>query len=390
MGAAGDMLAAALLELQPDRGKALGMLNSMGVPGVEFAAVADSRGGVSGTRLSVSVNGEVEGDHGHGHGHHHHHHHEHHGIEDIRALVAALNISQKSKDSAMAVYELIAAAEGRVHGRPAGQVHFHEVGAMDAVADIAATCALVEAIGPCRIVASPVNTGSGTVECAHGTLPVPAPATALLLEGIPAYSDGTPFELCTPTGAALVKSLASHFGPLPMMATESIGCGLGSRDIPGRANMVRMFLGEDACGNAGRENVAELVCDIDDMTGEEIAFASERIHAAGALDVVSHPASMKKGRIGVSLCALCREENVAAVADAIFRFTTTLGVRERVCRRTTLPREIHERKLGDGSTVRVKTAHGNGFARSKAEYDDAAAIAAARGVSLREARDSLG
>ena len=389
MGAAGDMLAAALLELVPDPDAALARLNAFGLHGVAYAREKSAKCGIMGTRLSVKVHGEEEGDadcHGHEHhcGHHHEHHHAHHGLDDMLHLVGHLALPEKVKEDVAAVYRLLADAESRAHGRPVGEVHFHEVGALDAVADIAAVCWLLAEIAPDEIVVSPVHVGSGTVRCAHGVLPVPAPATAFLLEGVPSYSDGAvQGELCTPTGAALLRHFATRFGPQPVLRVTAIGYGAGKKDFEGRANLLRAALGESMTED-GTDEVLELSCNIDDMTGEEIAFACERLFAAGAKDVVTIPLTMKKGRPGVMIQALCAPSVHDAVVAAMFRHTTTLGVRETRCRRHVLARREEAATLPDGTIVRRKVSEGYGVRRVKLEHDDVAAYARKADVPLRE------
>ena len=389
MGAAGDMLAAALLELVPDPAAALARLNAVGIPGVEYVREKVVRGGLAGTHLSVKVHGEEEGHHDHAPHGHRHHDHPHHGLEDILHLVEHhLALPEGVKGEVAAVYRLIAEAEARAHGRPVAEIHFHEVGALDAVADVAAVCWLLAELAPDEIVASPVHVGSGTVRCAHGVLPVPAPATAFLLEGVPSYSDGTVAgELCTPTGAALLKRFVRRFGPQPLMCAAAVGLGAGTKEFEGRANLLRATLGAGGA-DGGADEVFELACNVDDMTGEEIAFACERLFAAGAKDVVTIPAGMKKGRPGILIQVLCAVEDHDALMAALFRHTTTLGVRETRCRRQTLRRREETATLPDGATVRRKVAEGFGISRAKLEYDDLAAIARARGVSLREVCDT--
>ena len=389
MGAAGDMLAAALLELVPDPDAALARLNAFGLHGVAYAREKSAKCGIMGTRLSVKVHGEEEEDadcHGHEHhcGHHHEHHHAHHGLDDMLHLVGHLALPEKVKEDVAAVYRLLADAESRAHGRPVGEVHFHEVGALDAVADIAAVCWLLAEIAPDEIVVSPVHVGSGTVRCAHGVLPVPAPATAFLLEGVPSYSDGAvQGELCTPTGAALLRHFATRFGPQPVLRVTAIGYGAGKKDFEGRANLLRVALGESMTED-GTDEVLELSCNIDDMTGEEIAFACERLFAAGAKDVVTIPLTMKKGRPGVMIQALCAPSGHDAVVAAMFRHTTTLGVRETRCRRHVLARREEAATLPDGTIVRRKVSEGYGVRRVKLEHDDVAAYARKADVPLRE------
>ena len=232
MGAAGDMLTAALLELTEDPEETLGQLNALGIPGVRFEAEKQERKGVSGTYMRVTVQGEEED------GHHHHHHST---LTDIRGILDHLRASAAVKEQAGAVYERIARAEAEVHGRPVTQVHFHEVGAMDAVADVSAVCFLLEKLGADAILASPVHTGYGKVHCAHGILEVPAPATALLLQGIPREKGDVEGELCTPTVAALVGRFVSHYGDCPEGRLIRQGTGLGKKDFP-RPNCLRAFL----------------------------------------------------------------------------------------------------------------------------------------------------
>ena len=276
-----------------------------------------------------------------------------------------------------AVYDLLAEAESKAHGRPVDEIHFHEVGSLDALADIASVCLLLSEIAPDRVVASPPNAGGGTVRCAHGAMPVPAPATARLLEGLPWRGDDPATgELLTPTGAALLRRFVAGWGPMPEMRTDRAGVGLGHREIPGRANAVRAFLGEEAAPAAGGPNgrVVELKANLDDMTGEDLAFACERIRGAGALDVALAPLLMKKGRPGHLLLALAAPERADAVAAAILRETSTFGVRRTDCARYELSRAVRE---ADG--VRVKRGEGYGAAKEKPEFDDRARAALAAG-----------
>ena len=389
MGAAGDMISAALLGLMPDPAAAVERLNGLGIPHVAYSREPVSRCGIAATRLVVTVDGVEEHAHAHHHEAHHHAHHHHHSLDDILRLVDSLALPEKAKRDARQVYALLADAESRAHGRPVGEVHFHEVGALDAVADIAAACWLISEIAPDEIVASPINFGGGTVHCAHGVLPVPAPATAFLLEGIPAHGDGELLcELCTPTGAALIRHFANRFGPMPVISTKKIGFGAGTREFEGRANLLRATLGESAAAG-DTDEVCELKCNIDDMTGESIAFACERIFEAGALDVLTIPATMKKGRPGVILLALCSPDKKDAVTRAMFRHTSTLGIRETTCRRSVLSRREATATMPDGSTVRRKLSEGYGVVREKFEHDDLADYAKKNGLSLCEALRKL-
>ena len=260
----------------------------------------------------------------------------------------------------------------------------HEVGSLDAVADVAGVCLLVHMLGVERIVASPVHVGSGQVRCAHGILPVPAPATAHILRDVPIYGGAIRGELCTPTGAALLKHFVTEFGSMPVMKVEKIGYGMGNKEFEA-ANCVRALLGETA---GGRDEVAELCCNLDDMTAEAIGFAQEELLAAGALDVYTTPIGMKKGRPAVLLSCMCRMEDRERLLGLLFRHTTTLGVRENVCRRYTLERGERTVDTPHGP-VRLKTASGWGVVRSKPEYEDVARIARGQGISLAEVCDWL-
>ena len=386
MGAAGDMLAGALLELVPDPDATVAELNAFGIPEVMYKRETLSKCGIAATHLSVTVAGHEEHE---SHHHHDHHHHEHRSLADVLHVIEHLKLEPSVREDVIKVYESLAAAESRAHGKAVGEIHFHEVGALDAIADIAAFCHLLRRIAPDKVIASPVHVGSGTVNCAHGVLPVPAPATAFLLEGVPTCSDGVIVgELCTPTGAALIKNFTASFGPQPLMTVRSIGYGAGRKDFP-RANVVRAMLGESAAEESGDGEIFELNFNVDDMTGEELAFASERIFAAGARDVSFAPVVMKKGRPGQRVSVMCSAETRGEVVKAIFAHTSTLGVRETHCRRYTLDRKIETVALPDGSTVRRKIASGYGVRRAKWEADDLAAFARTKGISLAEAKVQL-
>lgn len=299
----------------------------------------------------------------------------------------------------LAVYGLIADAESKVHGVPVEQIHFHEVGNMDAVADVTAVCLLLRELAPERVLASPIHVGSGQVRCAHGIMPVPAPATAELLRGVPIYGGELRGELCTPTGAALLKYYVNEFGSMPMMRTEAVGYGMGTKDFPA-VNCVRVMLGETEAAPAGgrsmsapteqdvADKVVELACNLDDMTAEDLAFTAARLLEAGALDVWTQPIGMKKGRPGTMLCVLCKPDEQAAMTALLFRYTTTLGVRVCPMERAVLDRRQEALETPWGP-VRRKTAFGRGVERSKYEYEDLARIAAAEGVSPRALRERL-
>lgn len=396
MGAAGDMLAAALLELLPDPDAFVAELNALAIPDVKFSRETSVKCGITGTHLQVTVHGEEEGahDHHHAHSHDHHHdhapahhhdhahsHHHHASLHDIEHIVRGhLSLPATVADNVMAVYHLIADAESKAHGKPVSEIHFHEVGTMDAIADITAVCLLMHRLAPDEIIVSPVHVGSGQVHCAHGILPVPAPATATILQDVPIYGGSIQGELCTPTGAALLKHFANSFGDMPVMRTSAIGYGMGQKDFPA-ANCVRALLGERS---AASDDVIELCCNIDDMTGEAIGYAFDKLFAAGALDVYTIPIGMKKSRPGHLLHVICREADKDALVRALFAHTTTIGIRENRFRRYTLDRRIETIETADGP-VRRKCSTGYGVSREKFEHDDLARIADAQGLSLREA-----
>lgn len=417
------MLTAALLELLPEREKMVEELNSLGIPGVAFVCEAASKCGIGGTHISVRVDGEEESeemhggscdhehshdhehehqhDHGHDHEHEHRHehshdhahehshddshHHHHSGMREIGRIVIGLPVSERIRKDILAVFGLIAEAESHVHGVPITEIHFHEVGTMDAVADIAAVCLLMDRLAPDQVIVSPVHVGSGQVKCAHGILPVPAPATAYILKDVPIYGGQIRGELCTPTGAALLKYFASRFGEMPVMRTSAIGYGMGKKDFPA-ANCVRALLGEtEEAGNT----VAELSCNVDDMTAEAVGYAMEAFFAAGALEVYTTPAGMKKSRPGVILHVMCREDKKDEMAALIFKHTTTIGIREAVSKRYTLERSVETVRTPFGE-IRKKISTGYGVTREKYEYEDLVRIAAQRDMSIQEIMAALG
>lgn len=413
MGAAGDMLTAALLELLPEaeRRRFIERVNALGIPGVRAELLPDVKCGITGSRVAVTVHGvDEEGpgghchhhehepghceahpgcghrghEHPHEHGHPRPHGHHHRTLADITAVINGLDIPESAKSRAAGVYAAIAGAESRVHGRETGEVHFHEVGAMDAVADVVSVSLLVEMLAPERIVVSPVRTGYGTVKCAHGVLPVPAPATALLLEGVPVFAGDIAGEMTTPTGAALIKSLADAFGEMPPMSMERIGYGMGSRDFPA-ANCVRAILGESA---EKAEEAAEIFCTLDDATAEDIAFAQELLMDAGALDVYTAAVGMKKGRPGTLLSCLCAWERREEFARLILTHTPTLGVRIYAPERMKLSRSVQTLETRYGP-VRVKRAGGYGIEKAKPEYEDLSRISRETGRPITVLRREI-
>ena len=396
MGAAGDMLMSALYELLEDKQGFLDTMNSLGLPGVRVEAAPAVTSGIAGTHMKVTVHGEEEDEHlhHHDHGHHHdhdhphdheHHHHHHATPGHIAGLIDHLPLPEEVRTHAKGVYDAIAQAEAKAHGCPVGEVHYHEVGALDAVADVAGVCYALYLLKPEKIVVSPIHVGSGTVKCAHGIMPVPAPATAALLAGVPTYGGQVQGELCTPTGAALLAHFAQSFGPMPVLSVEKVGYGVGTRQFE-QANCVRAFWGESQEGGNGE--IVELVCNIDDMTGEALAFAAERLLAAGALDVYTIPGTMKKGRPGQVLTVLCEPGMEQNLAQAILCHTTTNGLRVRRCEKYFLTPCSKTVETPWGA-VGVKTAEGFGVCHAKPEYEDAAALARSHGLPLSAVLDEV-
>lgn len=291
-------------------------------------------------------------------------------MSDIENIIGGLNVSDKVKQDALAVYGLIAEAESKAHGKEISEIHFHEVGTMDAVADIVGVCVLLEQIGADKIVVSPLATGYGQVGCAHGILPVPAPATASIIEGIPTYSGNVEGELLTPTGAALLKHFADSFGQRPVMAIEKTGYGMGKKDFA-KANMLRTFIGSSE--DEG-DKVIEFKFNVDDMTGEEIGYATGILMQEGALDVFTTPIGMKKNRPGILFTMLVKPEDKEKFARLVFENTTTIGIRYNEMDRFKLARR-EEKVLTKYGEVRVKVTEGYGVIKAKPEYDDISAIA---------------
>lgn len=422
MGAAGDMLAASLTELLPNPDSFIREVNVLGIPGVHIEKEPSVKCGITGTHISVTVNGveeesvDISGSghkhmqehtdgkgfrHEHTHSHEEHsshshiqshgkesahgHTHHHSSLHDIEHIVRDhLALPEKVKENVMSVYGLIAEAESIAHGVPVTEIHFHEVGTMDAIADIVMVCLLMDRLSPDKVIISPVHVGSGQVRCAHGILPVPAPATAHILKNVPIYGGKVKGELCTPTGAALLKFFATCFGEMPVMKPQAIGYGMGKKDFEA-ANCVRAMLGET---EGGCDFVLELSCNVDDMTAEQMGFAMECFMEAGALDAYTVPIGMKKSRPGTLIRVICREPDRERMLALLFRHTTTIGVREIKMQRHVLDRKITALDTPYG-IVHRKESTGYGVARTKYEYDDLAAIAWERNISIEDVKDLL-
>lgn len=388
MGCAGDMLMSALSELLPNKDKFFQKLNKIGLKDVVYESKAVERCGITGTLTDVKINGEIEestdNDHNHEHSHHHHdhHHHEHSDMKSITEIINGLNIPEKVKNDAIEVYNIIADAESKVHNKTVDLIHFHEVGNKDAIADIVGVSYIVYELDVDNICCSNINVGSGTVKCAHGILPVPAPATAFIMKGMPVYSNDVVGELCTPTGAALLKYFVNEYKPMPTIEIEKIGYGMGHKEFE-TANCVRAILGNTQ--EEKTDTITKLECNIDDMTGEEISFAEEMLFSAGARDVFTVPIYMKKNRPAVILTCLCVEKDKNKIIETIFKHTSTIGIRETVMNRYVLNRKIEEKntKLG---TIQVKKSFGYGCEKEKVEYSTLSELALKNDMSISQVK----
>lgn len=388
-GAAGDMILGALLDAGLPLAELRRALGSLAIAGYEIESEKVSRAGVAATKLRVVEKGREHGHHDH---HHHDHHHgdhphdgshEHRSLDEICRVIDGSALSADGKARACGLFRRLAEAEAAIHQVPVERVHLHEVGALDSIIDIVGAVFGLEWLHADRIVASPLNVGSGTVTCSHGTFPVPAPATARLLAGVPVYSSGVSAELVTPTGALLVTDYAAAFGPLPPMKVTHVGYGAGDRDFPDAPNVLRLFVGEPTEAGS-RERVAVIECEIDDMNPQIFGVLMDRLYAAGALDVLYAPVQMKKNRPGTLVTVVAPPAGREAVCDVLFRETTTLGVRYQEMERERLDRQVVEIATPLGA-VRFKVARRAGIIVNAApEFDDCARLANERGISVKE------
>lgn len=370
MGIAGDMLMAALWDLMDDKDKVLKDIKSISLPYTDISFDKVSTCSVTGYRANVIISGEKEGSDIS--------HHQHRNLADINTIIDDLSVSDTVKNATKEVYNIIAAAESKVHNQPVTQIHFHELGMLDAVADITVCNFLIEKLAIDKIIVSPIHAGNGNVKCAHGIMPVPAPATAEILKGILYYKGDIQSELCTPTGAALAKFHSTQFGNMPDMIVDKIGYGVGAKEFE-CANCIRAFIGH----RNNNDEICELTCNIDDMTGEEIAYACDVIRQSGAVDVSVQPLFMKKGRVGILLRVMCNKDDREDVIKIIFKHTSTIGIREYICERFILDRDVKKISTPFGD-VRVKYSSGYNSKRIKIESDDVIKIAKETGKSIYE------
>jgi pyridinium-3,5-bisthiocarboxylic acid mononucleotide nickel chelatase len=426
-GMSGDMFMGALIEagvpprLLEETVAALGL-------GAQLEISRVVRGGISATKVDVWVDGEkdlpreeywakqvigralspatAEHEHHHAHDDQHHHGHDHssgvkssragapaphepsggRGLAEVRSIIGKAAISGRAKETAIAIFEALGAAEAKIHDTSIEKVHFHEVGAVDAMVDIVCAAVGAEELGVDEIVCSALNVGGGTVQCAHGSFPVPAPATIELLKDAPVYSSGVQAELVTPTGAAIVKILAKRFAAFPDMKIQKSGYGAGTREFPGHPNVVRLTIGETAstlAANTASETLTVLEANLDDLNPQVFGYVMDRLLEEGALDAFGMPVQMKKNRPGIVLTVLCKPGDASKLTQLIFTETTTLGVRRREETRLTLARRW-EHVSTEWGDVRIKIASMNGTVTNYApEYEDCRRIAAKHHVPLK-------
>jgi len=374
-GVSGDMLLGALIHAGAPVEVLRETLERLNV-GATLQVDSVDRSGISATHARILVQGEPAE-------HAHHHHAPHRSLSDIRKLIAAASLERSIEELALRAFTLLAEAESKIHGIPIEQVHFHEVGAVDAIADIVLTAAAVHALKIEAWRCSPLNVGSGTVQCAHGRFPVPAPATAELLLNVPTYSSGHEGEMVTPTGAALVRALDGDFGPLPQMKVGAVGYGAGSRNPPGFANVARVSIGEAKSERNDSESVIVMETAIDDCSPQVIAYFTEKALQLGALDVMRTPVFMKKNRSGTLLTILVDGGHAPAIEDLLLRETSTLGLRIREERRVCLERRLVEVATEWGA-VRVKVGlRGDEEFNVAPEFDDCRRLAEKNEVPVK-------
>ena len=425
-GAAGDMIAGALIDAGVPFEELARVVGSLGLEGVRISHDRVDRSGIGAAKFRVETGAQEDADahqharahgdahehhhaHGHGHSHSHSHehehadgrenHHHHRSLSQILRIVERSSLSSAGKALAGRLFRRLAEVEAAIHRMPVEEVHLHEVGAVDSIVDIVCAVRALEWLAPVRVVASPLNVGSGAVRCAHGEMPVPAPATAALLAGAPTYAAGPAVELTTPTGALIVAEYADAFGPMPPMRVERIGYGAGDRDLPGRPNVLRALVGESAAAEAsaepaagmpaaadaeGLERVVVLECQIDDMNPQLYGVLMDRLTEAGALDVFYAPIQMKKNRPGTLITVIASPPRRSELAGILFAESTTIGVRVTETLRERLERESVTVDTRFGA-VRVKVARRRGEVLNAApEFDDCVRLAAEHGVAVKD------
>ena len=366
-GISGDMLVGALVDAGANQAELCRQIAKLGLDGATVAFEKCSRSGIGATKLRVQAP----------------HEHKHRHLAEIEQIIHEAALPARVEERSLAVFRRLGEVEASIHQVPIEKIHFHEVGAVDSIIDIVGACAALELLGIDTVYCSALNLGSGFVQSEHGTLPVPAPATAALVRGKPVYSRGPAFELTTPTGAAIATTLAESFGVMPAMRIEATGYGAGDRDFPDHPNLLRVMVGEPS-GAAEATEIWVIEANLDDMTPQMAGYAAERLFEAGALDVTLSPVYMKKERSGFTITVLAKPEDRERMAGVLFAETTTLGIRAYPAERRVLERSWVQVETGYG-TVRVKVAReGNQVRNFAPEYEDCRRLARENGVPLKE------
>ncbi|HOP00235.1 MAG TPA: nickel pincer cofactor biosynthesis protein LarC [Bacteroidales bacterium] len=372
-GISGDMNLGAMIDLGVSSSLLEEELNKLNLPGWQLITGKDQRHGIHGTKVTVKLT-------------RHEHHHRH--LSDIETIINDSGLDKKTKDLSLRIFRKVAEAEAFVHKVPVERVHFHEVGAVDSIVDIVGAAICFNALEVDEVHVSGVELGSGFVKCAHGTLPVPAPATAEIIKGIPVKTGGVDFEATTPTGAAIVATLGKKFGPLTGIRIEKTGYGVGQKDHPDVPNLLRVFIGETEKTETGHDALL-IECNIDDMIPEFFDNIAEKLKEAGVSDVYITNIIMKKGRPGNLLSVICEKGKEDAVKEIIFRESTTVGLRTIPFRKETLERKFEPVETLYG-TVTVKRSYFNGRQVSvKPEYDDCKRIAREYDLPLKEVYNKI-
>jgi len=374
-GVSGDMMISSLSGLISEPETFIEKLNNLCIPGVHIEFEKSQKCGINGNHICVQIYGEEE---------HEGNHHHHATLKSIGDIIDSLDVSEKVKTDAKNIYSIIAEAESNAHGVPVTNVHFHEVGMLDAVVDIVGTCILMEMLSPEQVITSPVHTGRGHIECMHGILPIPAPATEFILRGIPSYAGDVEGEFCTPTGAAIVRYFTDRFEYMPLMVFESVGYGMGKKDFP-IANFMRAFI-----GNTKEElpKICEISCNVDDMYAEDLSSTMELLLEKGALDAFITPIIMKKGRPGSMITCICRPDRKDEFSRLLLKYTSTIGVRVCFEERYEMISRIEETNTIFGP-VKMKTSEGFGLKKIKPEFEELHRISKKEGMPIEDIRKTI-